>query len=213
MEERTGGAFSILSRPGVYRLFQKLVGGDTGRPRFVAEHLRPQPGERVLDVGCGPAEVLDLLGDVSYVGIDANPEYIEAARERYGDRGRFEVMDVRDADFPERSFDLVAVIALLHHLDDEGVESVFRLASRVLADDGRMVSLDNAIEAKQSRAARWVIRLDRGAQVRPTERYAELARPYFRSVRAIRREDLLRIPYTHAILECEGPVRETQAAA
>jgi SAM-dependent methyltransferase len=208
MEERTGGAFSLLSKPGIYSFFQRLLGSESARPRFVAEHLRPQPAERILDVGCGPADILDLLPDVHYVGIDANPSYIEAARQRYGERGEFHAMDVREASFPDRSFDLVSVVGLLHHLDDAGVEVVFRLAARVLVEGGRMVTLDNAIEPGQNRVARWVIERDRGAQVRSTERYAELARPFFEGVRATTREDLLRIPYTHAILECDGPRRE-----
>jgi hypothetical protein len=40
---------------------------------------------------------------------------------------------------------------------------------------------------------------------RTTEGYARLAEPFFETVRPVSREDLLRVPYTLAIRECDGP--------
>ena len=205
MSERTSGVRSLLSNPRAYELLQRALGSRSSRRVLVREYLRPKPGDRVLDVGCGPGTLLDDLPAVDYTGIDLNPSYIEAARNRYGDRGEFRCVDARAADFPDASFELVSVMALLHHLDDDGVRSVFELASRVLVGSGRMVTLDNALREGQSPIARWLIGRDRGTSIRTTERYAELARPFFETVRATTREDLLRVPYTHAILEGSGP--------
>jgi SAM-dependent methyltransferase len=209
--ERTGGAYSLLSRPRVYSGVQRLLGGSSVWPRIVADHLRPRPGDRVLDLGCGTGELVEHLPAVDYVGVELNPSYVDAARERYGDRGTFHALDVRDADFPEGSFDIVSVMALLHHLDDEGVASVLRVAATALADSGRMVALDAVFTDDQSRLARWMIGMDRGANVRGLEAYAALARPFFGRVEAVVREDLMRIPYTHVILECEQPRRSGKA--
>jgi hypothetical protein len=52
--------------------------------------------------------------------------------------------------------------------------------------------------------ARWLIGRDRGAHVRGADAYAELARASFGSVRVSTRDDLLRVPYTHAVLEAGG---------
>ena len=44
------------------------------------EALRPFPGARLLDAGCGTGSLLDNLPpDVHYVGFDVNPAYLEAA--------------------------------------------------------------------------------------------------------------------------------------
>jgi len=32
---------------------------------------------RVLDIGCGPGNILKLMPDTEYVGFDLNPHYIE----------------------------------------------------------------------------------------------------------------------------------------
>ena len=49
---------------------------------------------KVLDVGCGPANILAYLPPVDYTGVDLNEKHIAYAREAYGDRGRFIVGDV-----------------------------------------------------------------------------------------------------------------------
>ncbi|HEY8867402.1 MAG TPA: hypothetical protein VIM22_10735, partial [Solirubrobacteraceae bacterium] len=59
----------------------------------------------------------------------------------------------------------------------------------------------------QPRAARWLIERDRGRAVRGAGGYEELARPWFQRVNATVRGDLVRVPYTHAVLECTDPRR------
>ena len=41
---------SVLAFPAAYRLFGRVVGGDGSRTSFVRDHLRPRPGDRVLDL-------------------------------------------------------------------------------------------------------------------------------------------------------------------
>lgn len=55
---------------------------ELGRP--VVELLSPQPGERILDLGCGDGALTALLVEAgaNVVGIDASPEFVEAARAR-----------------------------------------------------------------------------------------------------------------------------------
>ena len=71
---------SILAIPVAYRLFQGAVIGDFRR-RDAREFARPRPGDKVLDIGCGPGDILEVLSDVEYVGLDLSPEYIESAKE------------------------------------------------------------------------------------------------------------------------------------
>jgi trans-aconitate methyltransferase len=54
---------------------------DLGQP--VVELLAPQPGERILDLGCGDGALTRKLVELgcSVVGVDAGPDMIRAARE------------------------------------------------------------------------------------------------------------------------------------
>jgi SAM-dependent methyltransferase len=202
MGQTTTGVRAVLSNPAVYELWSRLVGGERGRTRFVAEHVRPSPGERVLDLGCGPGELLPYLGDVRYTGIDLSASYIERARERFNGRAEFRLGDATRIDDDLTGFDLVVVAGALHHIDDDGVRRLFAGAARALAPGGRAVSLDPVFTPAQGRLARTIIARDRGQHVRTPDAYARLARESFADVGVSLRHDLLRIPYSHCVMEC-----------
>jgi SAM-dependent methyltransferase len=74
----------------------------------------PQPGQRVLDIGCGFGDtaqrIAGLVGsEGSVLGVDAASRFVDAARAEAAEAGvanvRFEVCDVQSATFGER-FDL-----------------------------------------------------------------------------------------------------------
>src|ERR1700745_1432862 len=113
------GLYSLLSLPSVYRLFRTIVRGDACRI-YVSEYVRHAPGDKVLDIGCGPGDILEDLPAVDYLGFDISPKYVEAARKRFGRRGRFFCANVglTATDQEAASFDLVLATGVLHHLDD-----------------------------------------------------------------------------------------------
>ena len=207
MPQTTTGVHSILSAAVVYDLFQRLVGADSLRRTIVSDYLNVGAKCRILDIGCGTAEILQYLpDDVEYVGFDASPAYIESARTRFGRRGTFFAKPVTDADLDTLGqFDLVMAMSVLHHLSDTEADHVFSLGARALADGGRMFTNDPCLMPDQSRIARAVIQRDRGRNVRALEGYRALAEPHFEQVRAVVRHDLLRIPYSHALLTCAEP--------
>lgn len=203
MAQTTSGIYRLLSTAWAYSLYQRLVGALRFRDVFVRDHVRPRAGERVLDIGCGTAEILEALPHVQYVGIDASEAYIEQAKARYGGRGTFQTGDVRALrPMLAGQFDIVLAMGLLHHIDDNQAAALFDCAFDVLAAGGRLITVDCALTAKQNPIARWLILRDRGKNVRTEEQLLELATPRFPDARATVRCDLLRIPYTHAILSC-----------
>jgi SAM-dependent methyltransferase len=197
------GVREVLAFPRVYEAWSRLVGGEKGRSVLVREYVRPAAGMRVLDLGCGPGELVPYLGEVTYVGVDVSVEYIEQARRRYGDRAEFRVGDATNLDDDLRGFDLVLAFGVIHHLDDESALRLLRGARDALSERGRFVSVDPTVIADDHAAARLLVSWDRGGHVRAPGEYKRLAGSVFARVLCDVRRDLLRIPYTHFVLESE----------
>ena len=91
---------------------------------YLLPHL--QPGQRLLDVGCGPGTItVDLARRVApgeVVGLDVADEVVaqaEAHRREEGiDNVRFATGDVYALDLPDASFDVVHAHQVLQHLTD-----------------------------------------------------------------------------------------------
>jgi SAM-dependent methyltransferase len=195
---------AILAMPTVYRAVQYGVSGAAIYEQLVAEYIRPNLGDRVLDIGCGPGDLLHHLQGVTYVGFDENPDYIRFAQATFGDRGKFYCNRVSsEALQTQPSFDIVLGMAILHHLDDTEARQLFQLAGAALKSGGRFVTVDPCYVDEQSPVARWLISMDRGQYVRTKAQYLELAETAFTSIQVSIRHDRLRIPYTHIILECQ----------
>jgi SAM-dependent methyltransferase len=194
---------SILAIPAVYRLWNLIARG-VAETKFVQEYVRPKPGDRVLDIGCGPGDIVPYLADVDYVGFDESESYIRTARAKYSDRATFICEQVRSHTLKEQaSFDIALAVGVLHHLDDNEALKLFELAWAALKPGGRLVSYDGCFVPDQSYLARFFISRDRGQHVRTREEYVKLALKVFAQVDVSIRHDIMRIPYTIIILDCK----------
>ena len=167
-----------------------------------------QPGDRILDIGCGPADVLAELPDgIDYVGFDQSEHYIDSARQRHGARGQFfpGIVDLALVDrLGAASFDIVIAHGLLHHLDDREATEFFSLARAALRPGGRLVTADGCYLAGQSRIARLLLQMDRGRHVRTEAEYVALASQSFAAPAAFVRHDSAYVPYTQVYLVCQA---------
>jgi len=194
---------SILSIPSMYRLFSDMIGAKRARTIMVQKYLKTRKGYRVLDIGCGTGDILEYLDGVNYTGFDIDLKYIDAAKKRFGNRGVFLCQSVRkEAMFGPEMFDIVISFGVLHHLTDDEAINLFQLASSALKPGCRIITVDPCYVKCQSAAARFLISIDRGRYVRSDAEYFKLAQVVFRQVNATIEHDLLRIPYSHIILEC-----------
>jgi ubiquinone/menaquinone biosynthesis C-methylase UbiE len=84
----------------------------------LARHYGLHPGDRILDVGCGKAfllyELTQVVPGVEIAGVDVSAYALEHARPEVKDRLR--KASATDLPFPDRSFDLVLSINVLHNL-------------------------------------------------------------------------------------------------
>jgi phosphatidylethanolamine/phosphatidyl-N-methylethanolamine N-methyltransferase len=107
--------------------------------------LDPQPGERLLIVGCGTGLDLEFLPrDAQVIGIDLSPAMVRRANARAKRLGfahaSFEVMDAQRMNFPDSTFDGVLLHLILAVAPDGA--AVACEAARVLRPGGRASILD-----------------------------------------------------------------------
>lgn len=214
MAERISGAYRLITIPSIYKQLMFSLGADKAITRYVDEVLQPMAGIKMLDVGCGPANVLSYLPPVDYAGIDLNEKHIAYTRRRYGDRGRFIVGNAADdLKQEEKTFDLINVSALLHHLADGEAISLFRSLKRLLKADGRIVTFDNVWLPDQRLAVKLINSLDSGMNMRTPEGYLGLLSGLGFDLQTRVFNDLLRIPYDHFIMIARNAQRGTGAVA
>lgn len=120
--------------PAVYNQNAAFVPGLAGG---VLEWLNAQPGERILDLGCGDGQLTARLvaTDAMVRGFDVSAQMARAARSRgiEVDEGSAESLPYSDA-----SFDAVFSNAALHWMRDQ--DAVLGEVHRVLKQGGRFVA-------------------------------------------------------------------------
>jgi SAM-dependent methyltransferase len=103
----------------------------------VLEWLAAQPGERILDLGCGNGQLTQRIqvAGAAVTGVDASPEMVAAARLRgiAADEGSAESLP-----YPKAAFDAVFSNATLHWVRDQ--DAMMQQVRRVLKPGGRFVA-------------------------------------------------------------------------
>jgi SAM-dependent methyltransferase len=172
--------------------------------------LDAQPGERILDIGCGPAYLLDDLPAVHYVGFDTDARYLAYARERYGHRGEFILSEYNETQRERHApFDGILLMGLIHHLDDSQASDLLQLLAQSLTPNGRAITLDPCFTPDQSRIARFMARNDRGQFVRDELGYVSLVKRCFADVSQRVMHGICRVPSTEIVMVLRSPLAVT----
>lgn len=194
----------LLSQPVVYRSFKKLVLPSGSHQRIVDSMFAVPEGGRVLDLGCGFGDFAPYFASrCRYVGIDHNPGYIDTARRMNdGLDATFICADVTDPVVAEHGpYDLIFLSGVLHHLDDGQVATLAANVAPLLDQGGRFVALEPVFDPQQGLTARLIIASDRGRYVRDAAGYSHLLASALPQVRTEVVTGLLRMPYTHLLIE------------
>jgi arsenite methyltransferase len=117
------------------------------RRRLVHEALAAQPGERILDVGCGPgfyvAELLEAVGPAGFVvGVDVSPPMLAIAAHRTGSFPNiaFHQADATALPVESEDFDAALSVQVLEYVHD--LQAALGEIHRTLRPGGRVVLWD-----------------------------------------------------------------------
>ncbi len=196
----------VLHSARIYSLSSKLLGRYNNYNRLVVnKYIRPCEDDKILDIGCGPGEIVQYLPHVTYFGFDSNKDYINQAKQRFWQQGSFICSSISTyLEEDAHSYDIAIALAVLHHLNDTEATKLFNIASTALRRGGRLITVDNCHTDTQSRFEKFLLSKDRGKFIRTPEGYRDLALRHFRDVKVNVETNLLRVPYSLVILECHN---------
>jgi arsenite methyltransferase len=158
-----------------------------GSPAIVQQRARTRaalalrPGERGLDIGCGPGFLLcEMASEVGaqgrVAGLDASADMVAAARRRAEQQNLKETTDIRVGDAtrleqPDASLDFITAVQVYLYVQD--IKRALAEAARVLRPGGRLIVVDTDWDSCVWRTS------DRARQRRMIEAWAQqFAQPH-----------------------------------
>ncbi len=159
------GFFSSISI--LYELFQKMLGGDQTRKKFVREYLVLDSNDKILDYGCGTAKISQLLGKVDYYAYEPQFKYHQKIKKNTNNSEVtfFWVEKIELHDEYNHLFDCIILSGVLHHLHANHIEELLKILKNKLRPGGTIVTIDPVIKQPMGLLNKLVNKLDRGNSI------------------------------------------------
>jgi ubiquinone/menaquinone biosynthesis C-methylase UbiE len=141
----------VLHHPRRYdlRLMLMTRGREGAFRRSLIQLAGVEPGNSVLDVGCGTGSLAIAAGKAvgaqgRVVGIDPSPEMIGRAQSKARRLANvsFQIGTAQELPFPDASFDVVLNTFVVHQLPHDSLHQAKLETARVLRPGGRLLIVD-----------------------------------------------------------------------
>jgi cyclopropane-fatty-acyl-phospholipid synthase len=125
---------------------KSLAAAQDTKLELVCTKLGLQPGQRVLDVGCGWGSFVMHAAarhGVEAVGITLSENQAELARKHVADAGLSDKVEIRVQDYRElagENFDAVASIGMVEHVGEAQIDRYAEQLASMLAPGGRLLN-------------------------------------------------------------------------
>ena len=123
-----------------------LEAAQEAKRELVCHKLALQPGQRVLDVGCGWGSFAIHAAErhgVEVLGITLSEPQAELARETVEEAGLTDQVEIRVADYRElkaEPFDAIASIGMVEHVGEEQIDAYSQCLATLLRPGGRLLN-------------------------------------------------------------------------
>lgn len=132
-----------------FDFIQKYIVRDVRYKTLLIEQANIQPGQKVLDLGCGSGTLAIMAKEAQpkadVTGLDADPQMLKFAIDKSAEKKtavKFDVGFTNELPYPDASFDRVASSIMIHHLKTSEKEATAREVFRVLKPGGELHIID-----------------------------------------------------------------------
>jgi len=168
----------ISLSPKIFIFLRKILENNfKNQKKVIEKYFSPNSEKIILDLGCGTGEFSVFFNPATYTGVDIEKNYIDFARKNY--QGSFSVEDATNLSFENDYFDGVAILGVLHHLDDIKCREIFAQIKRVLKPSGTILIMEDVDGPEDSFFTRLIHSYDKGKHIRTEEGYTKLVSAEF----------------------------------
>lgn len=196
MSQRTSTLYNFINNPTVYKIVQKIMSGTSFRKKFVKQNIKKK-NLKILDIGCGPAEIIEHIPKCEYYGYDIDKRSIEYAKKKYSKKNyhffckKFKIKELDKLP----NFDYVLLFGILHHLTNDEANKILSLCKKKMKKNAKLLTEDPIFIEKQNIIAKFFVKKDRGTNVRTKKEYLDLLEKHFKNLKSeITHQNF--IPYT-----------------
>ena len=171
----------LANNPKIFILLRRLIEFNfTGEKKVLNKELQNLSTDiSILDLGCGTGEFSYYFKGYNYNGIDIEPNYIEYAKANYD--GNFEIMDASNMMFENNRFDVIIVLGVFHHLNDNLCLKIFDEMKKVLKKNGKIIIMEDVdVESKYDIIGNLLRKYDKGDHIRTKKEYMSLFQQNFK---------------------------------
>ena len=184
MTQKTNKLYNLLTIPFLYSFIQKIFSGESVRKDLVRNYIKKK-NVSVLDIGCGTAEILEILPGSKYFGYDIEPKYVNYAKLKYGKKGKFYCKKFTSKEIKKLpKFDYVLYFGVMHHLNNLELIKLIKTTKKVIKKSGKLITIDPLIIENQNIFARFAIKRDRGNNVRTENEYKKIIKTSFVKIKS-----------------------------
>jgi len=134
---------------------------------------------KIIDFGCGTGSLCFLFPKKGYLGIDTSKERIMYAKRRFKNYN-FSTITNNKLPVEKKSVDLICIVAVLHHINDENCKAYVKEFSRILKPKGKIVCIEPCL-LPNIKFNNWFMKtMDDGDYIRDKKAYSKLFEKHFK---------------------------------
>ena len=184
MSQRKNQIYNFINNPLIYKIIQGVMSGTSFRNGIIKKNITKN-NLKILDIGCGPAQILEHIPKCDYYGYDIDRRSIQYAKKKYYQKNyhfyckKFNKTELKK--LPK--FDFIIFFGILHHLSNKEVYEILKLCKKIMKKNSKLLTEDPILLENQNVIAKFLIKKDRGLNVRDKQEYINLLKKHFKKIK------------------------------